>query len=337
MSAIQNVQARAEAIAAAAGPAETVATAEAPTTADEPTTAAAETPATEITTETSAPDPEAEIRTARHKILEEKLAAQREARQAARLAERALAERKAAEADRQAAAQERAAIQEGRKDFRKFFQANGMNPREAYEEMTRQAIEADTPEAKIKAMQAAWKAELEAQVAPLKQEVEQLRAERARLAQEAREAAISRAFTSEIEQPEYQSLRIEYDDQDIFGHVQRFAESPESFYPIAKKYEVALQEPQGRFTMREVLQVLKAAQDAHEAGKEPRRARLVPDHKSPADSQSAQPAPTVNGTAARSNAETITNDLASTRASSGQPTTTRKERMEAIIRRLERR
>ncbi|MDB4982596.1 MAG: hypothetical protein JWM82_3348 [Myxococcales bacterium] len=265
--------------------------------------------------------------------IEEKLAAQRERQAARRMAQQAKEQRDHAEADRRAAAEERSKWEAARKDFKTGLTELGMNPREVYEEMTRQALEADTPEAQIKRMQAAWKAELEASLTPLKTEVEELRAERARLAAESYQAQVQRAFQAEVQAPEFQKLRIEYDDEQILDTISEFARDTSTFYPVAEKYGVQLRNPRGPFSMKEVLLVLKAAQDNHDQGKEQRSARLAPTTtQSPGDTQSPQPTSTVNGTAARSNAgHTISNELASTTASAPRQKLSRRERVNRLI------
>ena len=89
--------------------------------------------------------------------------------------------------------------------------------------------------------------------------------------------------------------------------------------------------------MRELLTVLKAAQDAHEKKRETLKSRFSPSESPAAPRQAAESEPrTVNGTAERRNAAptTISNDLASTRASSAPTRRTLKDRVKAEIERL---
>lgn len=265
---------------------------------------------------------QAEARVARAKRLElfdEKLKTARERRHASRLAERASADRMAAKAEREsaatereAAAAERARLAEGKRDYKKFFEANGMDANAAYQDMTRQALEAGTPEAQIKRLQEDWKVELQkfrdAEVAPLKQELEQERAHRADLAKQNEEHRLSTNFASALGDPAFRNLRIEYPDEALLGHVRNMIQNPALMYETARIRQVPLTNPQKGFTMQEILKVLAAEQAAHDQGKQARQAA-----QSPAEPQSAQP--TVNGTAPRRNAGTaIGNVLASERA-----------------------
>ncbi len=228
------------------------------------------------------------------------------------------AERLAAEtrAEREAVAKERAELAEGRKDFRKFFEANGMSAQDAYEEMTRQAVEAGTPEAQRKADQAAWRAEMAQTVEPLKKTIEQLTKERDDAQRDAQERSFANDFATDVKADAYRELRIEYDDARLLEHAKRFRDEPKFFYRVAEEHAVALTDPSKGFSMVDILNVLQSVQDAHRKGTESRRAALA------APSEAAeQPAtsPTVNGTAARANAgQTIGNDLTTARAADGK-------------------
>jgi hypothetical protein len=288
--------------------------------------------------EIPAVDPEADIKAARLKLFGEKLAQTREARRAAKIAEQALSIRQKATEEAKAAADERAALAEGRKDFKKFFEANGMNAREAYEEMTRQAIEADTPEAQLKAMQADFKRQLEDTVAPLRAQLEEAKRREAEFTAHQQQQAVAGAFQKFAADPAYNDVRVEYGDERIFEKVSEMVQDPEFFYANAETYGVPTTGPDGRFTMRDALNLIKAVYDTDNAGREQRRTRLAPRDESSADTQSAQQPSTVDGTAARRNAgTTIPNDLATGRASAGGTRLTRKERIDAEIRRTDRR
>lgn len=296
------------------------------------------------TTEAAPPDPEAEVRSKRIALLEEKLARQREERQAARLAEEAARLKKEAAAEREAAAKERADLAEGKKNYKKFFEANGMNAEQAYRELYREMMEAGTPEAQIRQMQDAFKAqqdtlksEIEAKVAPLQEELERLRAEKAEQAEQLRQQKLVQMYGSESSDESFLEVRAEYGDQEVFNLVRDWDNNPEALFDAAQKYGVSLANPGEGFTMREALSVIKAVYDQDRTQKEQRRARLLPPRTEPADPQPAERTRTVNGTSERRNAgKTITNDLASTRASSGRQLT-RKERIEALADQEERR
>ncbi len=267
--------------------------------------------------------------------IEAKLAEARDRRAAANHGKRARAERQAAEAARKEAEAERAVLAEGRKDYKKFFEANGMDPRAAYEDMTRQAIESNTPEAAIKRMQEDFRKEIaalrESEVEPLKKSLAQLEEEKQALASRAYDGQLVHAFSSEVQDPSYASLRTEYDDADLLEYVRHFDKNPRVLIAEAKRFGVRLTNSDGRFTMREALNVLKSAQDAHDQGRQQRAAKLAP-------AAPSAKSPTVNGTAPRGGnvGTTIGNDVASERASPSRRLS-RRERIEAEIERQEKR
>lgn len=277
-------------------------------------------------------DPEIEARTA---LIKERLASQREQRQAAKLAAEARADREEAARDREAARGDRSkweALKQG--SFKEGIAALGKDPLTVFQEMQREAIEASTPEAEIKRMRADFERQMGEKLTPLQETIEELKAERAEALAEKDRMALTSAFTREAVAPEFLSLRTEYEDADLFGYVKNFVENPEQFEAAAEVYGVTLTDPEQGFTMREILTVLKAAQDAHDNGRKQRAARFQP-----AATQAAPSAAklTVNGTAERRNAgTTIGNDLAGERAAP-PPTLSRQQRVQAEIDRLSRR
>jgi len=278
---------------------------------------------------------EAKARAARVALFEEKLAHAREKRQSQRLGEQAKADRKAAQAERDAAAAERAKY-EGLKtgSFKETLEVLGRDPRKTWEEMNREAIEASTPEAQAKRDREALKREMSEEISPLKQELEQLRAERAQWAAQAHDSAVMNGFQRAVADPAFADLRIEYPDEVLLDHARHYDKNPAQLRQHAKDYGVQLTAPEKGFTMHELLQVLSAAQAAHNDGVQKRRAA-----QRPAEPQSA--APTVNGTAPRRNAASaVGNDLASARASAKPDTSlsvkeTVRRRMDEEIRRSE--
>lgn len=293
---------------------------------------------------TGAPDPDAEVRAKRIALFEEKLAKQREERKAGRLAEEASRLKKEAEADREAAAKERADLTEGKKNYKKFFEANGMNAEQAYRELYREMMEAGTPEAQIRSMQDAFKTqqdalktELEAQVTPLKEELERLRAEKSQTDAHLHEQKLTQLYGHASTDETFLEVRAEYGDRDVFNLVRDWDKNPEALFEAAKSYGVSLANPGEGFTMREALSVIKAVYDQERTQREQRRARLIPPKTEPADQQPAKRPSTVNGTSERRNAgTTITNDLASSRASSGRRLS-RQERVEELVRQVDKR
>ena len=277
-----------------------------------------ETPLEQVTTEAAAPvaeetEEQKAVRAERAKraeLFEEKLKGAREKRQAQRLAEKAREERRAAENDRKAAAAERAKY-EGLKEgtFKQTLEALGRDPRQAWEEMNREAIEGSTPEAQAKRREEALKRELDEKLTPLQQELKDLREREAKWAAQAHETAMVTSYQREAVDPVYADLRTEYDDATLMEYVRHYDKNPTELHAHAQEYGVRLTDPANGFTMREILDVLKSAQDAHERAKQARRAAIAPPGP-----QSAQPS--VNGTAPRRNAGTaVGNDLAAQRAS----------------------
>lgn len=290
------------------------------------------------------PSPDAEVRSKRLALLEEKLAEQRERRQAARLAEEAARLKKEAEAEKEAAAKVRADLAEGKKNYKKFFEANGMNAEQAYRELYREMMEAGTPEAQIrqmqdvfKAQQEALKTELEAKMTSLSEELAREREEKAQTQAHLREQKLLHTFARESADETFLEVRAEYGDQEVFQLIRDWDKNPEALFDAAKNYGVSLANPGEGFTMREALGVIKAVYDHDRTQREQRRARLLPPKTEPADSQPAERTRTVNGTSEKRNAgKTITNDLASSRASSGRQLS-RKERIEALAEQEDRR
>ncbi len=301
---------------------------------EEPTPEAEETTEAVATLE-AAVAPEDEEKAAKRALIEAKLAEARDRRAAANQGKKARAEREAAAEDRKAAAEEKAkwdAI--GKGSYRDGLLALGKDPRVEWEKMNREAIEAGTPEAQQKALEEKIErrlAEIEAQkLAPLQQTIEELKAREQSLAAQAHEGQLLSAFQTELKDPSYIGLRTEYDDADLIGYVKHFDKNPQAFYEAAKHYSVSLTDPGRGFTMREILTVLKSAQDAHDQGRQQRASKLAP-------AASSAKTPTVNGTAPRGNAgTTIGNDLAGERAAPSRRLT-RLERINAEIERQEKR
>lgn len=279
---------------------------------------------------------ETKARAARVALFEEKLAHAREKRQSQRLAEQAKADRKAAKEEREAAAAGRAKF-DGINTVGKIRETlthMGVNPREHWEAMNKEAIEASTPEAQAKRDEAAREKALAERFAPMEQELAQLKAERAQYAAQAHENNVVNGFQRAVADPAFADLRIEYPDEILLDHARHYDKHPAELRQHARDYGVQLTAPEKGFTMHELLQVLSAAQAAHNDGVQKRRAA-----QRPAEPQSAPP--TVNGTAPRRPAASaVGNDLASTRASAKPDTSLSvkeavRRRMDEEIRRSE--
>lgn len=293
-------------------------------------------PAVEASGAESAPAADAEaapdVQKTRHELLAEKLAAVREKRRADRYGERARREASAAETDRKVAAEERAKY-EGLKNgtFLETIKALGKDPRVVFEEMKHEAIEAGTPEAQVRRMQEQFNVQLHEAVEPLKQTVEELRKERDEL--RAREAGlrVQGDFQRVVADEDFLPLRVEYDDERLFAIADNLRQHPDNLIAHARRLQVRLTRDDGRFTMRDILNVLKAQQDEHERGKQERGAKLRPAQQQAA--QATADSKTVNGTTDRRIGNPLGNNLASERASgaSSKPRLTRNERIQKLI------
>jgi hypothetical protein len=265
-------------------------------------------------------------------VLREKLAKTREARQAQRAEQRARearseAARIAAEAkaDREAAAAEKARW-EGLKNgtFLDGIKALGKDPREAFAEMQAEAIEAGTPEAQQRRMREEFDRQLKAETERVARELrEELAAEKAAAAEQALAARFESDFVRAVADPAYEALRDEYEDEAIFGYANALRAAPQQLYALAGQLGVRLTDPSKGFTMRDILNVLRAKQAEHIGAAERRRAArtaAAPPPSQAAPHAARTPSPTVNGTAASRNAgaTTIGNDLATERASDGK-------------------
>ena len=257
------------------------------------------------------PDPDAEVRAARLKLFEEKLADRRAKNQGEKLRAQARTEAKAIADERKAVAAEKAKY-EGLKtgSFKQTLSALGRDPVKTFAEMQQEAIEASTPEgAARREKEAAEQREKEKEAAleerfkPILSELEQLRAERAQWEEETHKTKIGQSFQHVAADPAFRELRVEYDDDALLEYAHLYDKNPGAFYEAAAQYNVRLTSPGKGFSMHELLQVLSAAQAAHSSGVQARRAA----HRPP-ERQSGSP--TVNGTAPRRNAAAPGNDLA---------------------------
>lgn len=269
--------------------------------------------------------PEDEAIRLKHQLLEEKLAALREENRLRRErleAESAAAQkaREEAEAERRAASAERARF-EGlgkRGSIKETVAALGLDPREAFEAMKAEALEAGSPEAverrlreRLEAEREAIKKELEESVTPLKQELEALRKEREELAKQATEGQFVAEFQTQV--TKYDSLRAEYDDPDLLSIARALRDDPTRLYAQAKAVGLTL--PAKNFNMTHILDVLKATQEQHERKRQERLAKLRPAEAPATPAVNGAPK-TVNGTTDKRNAgSALGNDLASSRAS----------------------
>jgi hypothetical protein len=259
-----------------------------------------------------------------HAELEAKLANVRDKYKATRLAKQVRERERQVEAERKAVAEERATLTEGRKDFRKFFEANGMNARQAYEEMTRQALEDGKPENLVARMQEQWKTEIQSLAERLEASEkarEEEKAERERQEEERAAGSLEKQFAWDFREcakdAKYDDLVVEYGEERLFT--------------ITQNLRKAWTGEGKSFTMLQLLDELHSLQAKHREGADQRRAArtaAAPTQQAP----SAAPA-RVNGTSERRNGTPLGNDLASARASGDaqKPRTTKAERVQRMI------
>jgi hypothetical protein len=277
-----------------------------------------------------------EARETKRSLLSERLAEVRERRAAARLDRQAREQADHAKKDREAAAAERAKWEGLRNGtFLDGMKALGKDPREVFEQMKQEAVEAGKPEAQIRQMQERFDKLLAETVEPLKKTIEGLREEKKQT--EAREQAreesarFSADFDRTMQSPDFAPLRIEYGDERLVSMVRSFVTNPGSIVQHAKALKVELTHDDGRFSMREALTVLKRAQEEHEAQKQ-RRAQAVAPPSQPAPAPAGKK-PTVNGTQERAD-NPLGNEPASSRASNAtgkSPSESRRQRVQRLI------
>lgn len=280
-----------------------------------------------------APAAEPDELTLRKSILQEKLAAARERRQAASREKLARQSRAQIEADREAARAEREkweALKTG--SFKDGLKALGRDPLKTFQELEREAAEANTPEGQLARMREEFQARIDAAEKRL-QEVEQEREQERRSAAE--QAVVTRFesdFSRQIAAPDYKILRVAYEDEELLQFAHGYRQAPKAFFADAERLGVRLTNPAKGFTMREILSVLKAAQETYEGKRKAREAKLSGQSGGQADRSR------VNGTSAPEAVSTIGVDLASRASSGGEtPRISRAQRIEREIDRLERR
>jgi hypothetical protein len=199
------------------------------------------------------------------------------------------------------------------------IKASGRNPREVFEQLTAEALEAGTPEAQMRRMKEEMDRQLADLVEPLKKTVEELTAEKKAQQEHAIETARQNDFNRHVTAAAYESLRDEYPPERLYGFVKALIESPDEFYKHQERFKVRLTTPGDGYNMQDILNVLKSVSDEHYTGVEKRRATRTAPNPSDA-APNAAPSLTVNGTAERRDAGTTTigNDLATGRAADGK-------------------
>lgn len=265
-------------------------------------------------------------------LLAEKLREVRERRSAQRLREQAKAAKAEAESLRAKAAEEEASWKAVRGNYKEGFAKLGVDPQTVLREMVKEATEAGTPEAQIARMQAEFEKKLMASVEPLQKTIEQLNEERNQARIGALRANFQSDFVRAVQAEEFAPLRDEYEDGQILAFADMLRQQPQKMLAAAREFRVPLTAPDKGFTIREILSVLRAQQEAHEKGRQARRAQRSAATSSQTPEQASSDRQTVNGTAERRNAGAqLGNELASSRASEAGTRKTRAERVRELI------
>ncbi len=226
------------------------------------------------------------------------------------------------------------------KPFLETIKELGLDPRQTFEQMRDEALKAGTPEAKLEAMDRAWQTrfeamnkQLEAEKTAREEERKALAAERQRAQEHAQHTAFAADFERTLVAPQFESLTEEYDKPQLFRLVSRLKDDPDFFFEQAADLGVGLTRDDGKFTMSDILSVLKATQDRHFKRLEEQRRKKAATQTSQASPQQPPTSkPTVNGTAERNAAgNSLGNQLAATRAADPSP---RKESKEERLKRL---
>lgn len=255
-------------------------------------------------------------------ILREQRASDRSIQTAKQRQEEAAKLAAEAQADREAAAATRAKWERIGTDgtFLDGIRELGRDPVAEFKRMQQEAIEAGTPEAEIKRVTARFEKQIAEQVEPLKKTIAELQAEREALRTQTTEQGFASDFAGTIKAGEYDNLRDFYSEDALLGRARVLRDDPEQFRSYAEQYKVPLTEPDGSFTMQDILNVLKSAHDEHMTEAEKRRAARTAATPAPGGPSAPPLSPTVNGTEARRNAgvTTIGNDLATERAADGK-------------------
>lgn len=287
---------------------------------------------------------DAEVRNARLSLLAEKTKALRESRRAKKTEGR-FSERQKELDERQKKIDAEATKYEGLRNgtFLETIKGLGKDPQEVFKEMVAEAKRQGTPEAQIAMMRDQFSKQLNEAVEPLKQSLEEERKKRQELEDdhkkriEAQENEVFAAdFDVQVKAPDWVDLRVEYGDKRLLRLVSNLKSDPDAMRAHAKELGVKLTYPDRRFTMKDILSVLKAAHVAHETEKKQRRDQMqAPTSSQGAPQQAPANARTVNGTAEKRNAGTnpLGNDSAASKASApgGRPRLSRQARIDRAM------
>jgi hypothetical protein len=295
------------------------------TTDGAPTDPAASAPAEAPTT---APDAD---------VLRAKLERDRERRQARDEARRAREDRQAAEAARKEAEAVRdkwAKLGKEGSIIDRVKEAGG-DPREVFEAMKKEALEAGTPEAMVAKVAKTFEDKIAALEAKLAASEKAREDERAQAAEQAREHTFQSQFRQALEVESFKPLLAEYEPDELVPLVRALRDDPDALFAHAERLGVDLgidlTDPEATFNMGHIFTVLRAQQAAHESKRQRRNQSAAPHESPPAQPVEAKK-PTVNGAEARKAGTTIGNDLAA--ASGSAPPDTSNEDHKARMKRL---
>lgn len=264
-----------------------------------------------------------------HDVLAEKLRATRERNAATEERKRAKRDREEAKRARAKVDEDRGALEKERLEWSDLskngsildkVKAAGGDVRQTFEAMKEEAIKAGQPEALVEKLSKKFDTEL----AAARKEVEDLRKERDAEKKTAADQATLHRFATDFSRnivaPEFAELRVEHGDQRLFALADNLRNDTDAAVAYASQFGVRLTNPAAGLTMREILSVLKAAQEEHEREKTTRRTASTATTERTPTTAGSDPA-TVNGTAERRNAgpRNIGNDLATSTATGGKP------------------
>lgn len=280
-------------------------------------------------TPAAAPTPEQQEARTRHELLAEKLKQTRERNTAKGERARARAEREEADHIRREAEARAKEIDEQRATWTELgksgniletLKAAGRDPREVFEQMKAEAIREGTPEAQIAAVTSKFEKALTDANAKIDQLTKERDEERRQTAAQALEQRFAADFTKSVDDPAYDGVRDEYGDDRLLTLARNFRDMPtKAQVDLATSLGVRLTNPRDGVTMKDILSVLKAAQDEHDKARDGRRAARTASRATPPATQAGSDKPQAPGASAKTKAApaVIGNSLAASEANGG--------------------
>jgi hypothetical protein len=208
-----------------------------------------------------------------------------------------------------------------KKPWKERLLEEGGDPRQIFQEMRDEALKADTPEAKIDALEKAYQARLDAIEAEVRAEREARTSQEKAIAQERQERAFERDFEHAMKLEGVQPLLEEYEPEDLLPIVRTLRDDPETLFAHAERLGVDLgfdlTDPSASYNILHIFQVLRAQHDEAVAKRQRLRKSAEPQASQPGQQPAEAKKPTVNGTEAKNAGTTLSNDLAA--SSAGAP------------------